>query len=272
MLVTLAALHLLAFAQVETPASEMPAVDEVAQASDPSDAADADAQDAEAQDPEAQDPPELPPPADEPEPPRARATRTPVPAAPSRRQLSLLSAEPLGGGSMSMAWAGWSSIGGQWAMGVTSTDDLGLLLDFDWAGTELRLGGWYRRPLGTAGAFDMAGRLALSWYADFGGKFIHDGNHDDRGVALEPGLVFSVRGGGGIFSVAGDLPLTVTTYDDGGVLFAPRLSLAYETPLYPELNVGVIGGLGYRVGSGDAPMRDGRLDVRFLLVAGYQIL
>jgi hypothetical protein len=264
MLMTLAVLHLLAFAQVEASASEPPPPDELAQVDDPATAA--------PQDPQPQDTPELPPPAGEPGPSRASATPTSVAPTPSPRQLSLLSAEPLGGASLSMAWAGWSSIGAQWAMGVTSIDDLGLLLDFDWAGTELHLGGWYRRPLGRAGAFDMAGRLALSWYADFGGKFIYDDNHDDRGVALEPALVFSTRGGGGIFSVAGELPLTVTTYDDGGVLFAPRLSLAYETPIYPELNVGVIGGLGYRVGSGDAPMRDGRVDIEFLVVAAYQIL
>jgi hypothetical protein len=262
MLATLAALHLIAFAQVETPASEpQPPFEDAAEPQ---------------QEPALPGTPVEPSPEAESETPsaleRARANRTPVAPPPARKQLSLLSAEPLAGGSMVMTWAGWSSIGAQWAQGVTSTDDLGLKLEFDWSGTELLAGGWYRRPLGKAGAFDMAGRLALSWYADFGGKFIHGDNHDDRGVALDPGLVFSTRGGGGIFSVAGEVPITVTVSDDGGLLFAPRLSLAYETPLYPELNLGVIGGIGYRVGSGDAPMRDGRVDVRFLVVAGYQML
>jgi hypothetical protein len=202
---------------------------------------------------------------------REARVRTPVPP-PARRQLSLLSAESLHGGSMATAWAGWPSLGAMWAQGISDTDDLGLALEFDWSGTELRASAFYRRPLGTAGPWDMGGRLALGWYGDFGGKFVHDGNHDDRGIELVPSLVFSVRGGGGVFSAWGDLPITVTLYGDGGILFAPRLSLAYEVPLYPDLNLGVIGGVGYRAGAGDAPMRDGRVDVRFLVTAAYEIL
>ena len=188
------------------------------------------------------------------------------------RQLSLLSAEPLEGGSMATAWAGWSSFGAQWGMGVTARDDLGLSFDFDWAGTELRVGGWYRRPVGLAGPFDVAGRLGVGYYASYGAHFIHEGNHDDEGVSIEPALVLSSPGAGGIFSAAGEVPIVVTTRYDGGLLFTPRLSLSYETPVYPDLSVGVLGSIGYRAGTDEAPMRDGRADVRFLLLVGYQIL
>jgi len=48
-----------------------------------------------------------------------------APAAPARpRQLSLLSAEPLRGGSAALAWAGWSSLGIMYGQGVTDVDDL----------------------------------------------------------------------------------------------------------------------------------------------------
>jgi len=186
------------------------------------------------------------------------------------RQLSLLSAEPLGGGSASLAWAGWSSIGAAWAQGVTKRDDLGVSGDFDWARTELRLGGFYRRPLGKAGSFDMAGRLGLSWFANFGGDWIYDDNSYDRGVELAPALVLSARAASGVFSLSGDVPITVTWKHDSGFLFIPRLSASYETPLYDELTVGVRAGVAYRVGSGDAPLTDGGGELQLLVLVGYQ--
>lgn len=248
MLAQLVALHLIAFAQLEADASEPQSFEDAAP---PQESADQWT-------------------ADEPTLKRTSAVRDPAPS--GSRQLSLLSAEPLEGGSMVMGWAGWSSIAAQWGMGVTSVDDLGLAFEYDWAGTELLLGGWYRRPLGPAGAFDMAGRIGVSWYSDYGAHYIHEDNHDDRGVAFEPGLVLSMRAAGGIISAIGELPFTFTLHGDDGLLFEPRVSLAYETPVYPDLNVGVIGGIGYRVGSNDAPMADGRVDGRFLLVLGYQLL
>lgn len=219
--------------------------------------------------------------ADAPPPPVAQAEAPAAPAAPlptraparaGTRQLSLLSAEPLRGGSAGLAWAGWASVGAAWAQGVSEQDDLGLSGDFDWAATELRLGGFWRRPLGTAGPFDLGGRLALSWYSDHGAHWVYSGNHDDQGVELVPSLVLSQRAAGGIFSAWADFPLTATFKRDGGLLFAPRASVAYEAPVYPDLNVGVQAGIGYRAGSGDAPMKDGRADLRFLLVASYQVL
>jgi len=196
-----------------------------------------------------------------------------APAAPARpRQLSLLSAEPLRGGSTALAWVGWSSLGIMYGQGVSEVDDLGALADLDWAKSELRLGAFYRRPLGRAGDFDMAGRLSVAWYLNFGADYIHDENHSDRGIEVVPGLSLSRRGAGGIFSGIAEAPLVVTMKYGAGLLFSPRISFAYEAPLYPELTLGARLGVGYRAGSGDAPLKDGTAELLFLVLAGYQLL
>jgi hypothetical protein len=249
MLVTVAALQLV-LSQVAPPPLEVTA-DEVAAA----------AQEAPPRDP-------WDAPRDAPLPARDERAFSPEPP----RQLSLLSAEPLGGGSASLAWAGWSSLGIMYGQGITSRDDLAGFADFDWSKTELRLGALYRRPLGEAGPFAMAGRLSAAWYLNFGGDYIHDENRSDRGVEVVPGLSLSRRGAGGVFSGIAEGPLTVTTRRGAGLLFSPRFSLAYEGPLYPELTVGARLGVGYRAGAGDAPLQSGRAELIFLVVAGYQLL
>jgi hypothetical protein len=206
-------------------------------------------------------------------PPSVGATPPPAQArSAATQQLSLLSAEPLGGNAAALAWAAWSSLGVAYAMGITPRDDLGAEFDLDWAKTEMRLGAFYRRPLGTAGPFDMAGRLGLSWYANFGGGWIYSDNHSDRGFELAPALVFSTHGGGGIFSLAGEFPITITVHHGGGMLFTPRAAASYEAPLYDELTIGVRASLGYRAGAGDAPLSNGSGDVQFLVLAGYRVL
>lgn len=207
-------------------------------------------------------------------PPQPAADPAGAPAAPggARSQLSLLSAEPLGGASAALAWAGWSTLGIMYGQGITLRDDLGAIADYDWAKSELRAGGFYRRPLGDAGGFDMAGRLAATWYQNFGTDYIHEENHSDRGVEFVPGLSFSRRGAGGIFSAIAEAPITITMKYDSGLLFSPRFSVAYEGLLYPDVTLGARLGVGYRAGSGDAPLRDGRAELLFLVVAGYQLL
>lgn len=200
------------------------------------------------------------------------APATAATPAKGQQQLSLLSAEPLGGNAAALAWAGWSSLGLAYAMGITQRDDVGGALDFDWAKTELRLGAFYRRPLGTAGPFDMAGRLGLAWYANFGGGWIYGANHHDRGLELAPALVLSTRSAGGIFSLSAEFPITITVLHDSGLLFIPRVAASYEAPLYDELTIGVRAALGYRAGAGDAPLSNGRGDVQFLVLAGYRAL
>lgn len=186
-------------------------------------------------------------------------------------QLSLLSGESLGGGSAMLAQAGWSQLSILYAQGITPEDDLGGFVDFDWAKTEFRLGAFYRRPLGPAGPFAMAGRLGVAWYANPGGTWIYGSNHADHGFEVNPGLSLSQRTRSGIFSILGEAPITVTLRHDGGLLFSPRASLAYEAPLYDEYTLGARIGLGYRAGAGDAPISGGRAELSFLLVGGYRV-
>lgn len=260
MIATIAALHLLTLAQVAPPPREVTSADIYAEGG-------AQAGDA------APNPPlprrEAPPSADWPE-----ATSAPASAARERagRPLSLLSGEPLGGGSATLAWAGWSSLGIMYGQGITAQDDLAGFADYDWAFSELKLGALYRRPLGTAGPFDMAGRLSAAWYLNFGADYVHDENHSDSGVQVVPGLSFSRGAAAGVFSAIAEAPITITTKYGSGLLFTPRFSLAYEGSLYPALTVGARLGAGYRAGSGDAPLTDGRAELIFLVLAGYQLL
>lgn len=264
MLATLAALQLVVLTQVGPPPREV-TPDEAATA----------AQQQEPADPSAPNPPlprrGEPAPAGEPAAPASPAEATPR-AAPPRRQLSLLSAEPLGGASASLAWVGWSSLGIAYAQGITNEDDLGAFVDFDFRKTEFRLGALYRRPLAKAGAFDVAGRLAISWFEGFGSTWTFEDNHSDRGFELAPGLSLSRPAIGGVLSLLGDAPFTITTKYGAGLLFSPRLTVAYEAPLYPDVTVGARVGVGYRAGSGDAPLKEGRADLTFLVLASYQLL
>jgi hypothetical protein len=136
----------------------------------------------------------------------------------------------------------------------------------------MRLGGIYRHPLGQAGVFDMAGRLSLAWYQNFAATWVHETNHSDRGVELVPALSLSTPMSGGLFSMLGEAPMTITTKYGSGFLFSPRFSVIYEAPLYPELTLGARLGIGYRAGSGDAPLKEGAAEFTFLVLATYQIL
>ena len=204
-------------------------------------------------------------------PPPVEAAPSAGPPAPQRRQQSLLSAEPLHGGSAALAWAGWSSLGAIYAIGFTARDDAGPFLDYDWAKSETRIGVLYRRPLSTLGPFDMGGRLAASWYVNFGSDYVYGKNHSDHGLELVPALALSQRAAGGIFSILAEAPLTFTTKVGNGFLFSPRASLAFEMPLYSDVTVGARAGLGYRAGAGDAPLREGRAELQFLVLAGYEV-
>ena len=66
--------------------------------------------------------------------------------------------------------------------------------------------------------------------------------------------------------------MTVTMKYRAGFLFSPRVSFAFEMPLYPQVTVGARVGAGYRAGAGDAPLREGRGELLFLVLAGYQVL
>jgi hypothetical protein len=219
--------------------------------------------------------PSLPPPP-APDLPPAEAPGAPSPArvaaVPARPALvSLLSGETLHGGATSLGWVGWPSIGVAWGQGVSEKDDLGLLFQYDWAATEMTFGGFYRRSLGKAAAFDLAGKVGVHWYANHEGTLVYEDNQAAHGIQFVPSLLLSARGAGGIFSLAGDLSMTVTLAGDGGFLFRPRVSLAYEAELYDRVTLGIRGGAGYRVGSGDAPLADGMAELELVVLGGYRI-
>lgn len=184
---------------------------------------------------------------------------------------SLQGAESLDGGSLASAWAGYSALGLAYGQGLSRQDDLGAMAEFDWSSTELWLSAFWRRPFGAAGGWALAGRLKAGWYLDFGGRWIHDDNAADRGLLLSPALIASTRAGEGLVSAAAELPLTFTFRRDGGFLFAPKVSVAYETPLYGPLTIGVRAAVGWRGGGGDAPMRGGRVEPELLVLAGYRV-
>jgi hypothetical protein len=184
---------------------------------------------------------------------------------------SLLSAEPLRGTSAFAAEAGWSRFSLAYAQGLTERQDLGGFLSFDVATTELRLGALYRQSLPAARPFDAALRLSLAWYHDSGGRWIDSRNHLDRGIELGIGYTLSRRGAGGVVSILADAPITITLRNQSGLVLAPRVGVAYETPLYGPLTVGVRGGAGYRFGVGSAPFKGGLGEVTFLAVATYRV-
>lgn len=202
------------------------------------------------------------------------STRTPAAAAglaPPVPVPSLLGAETLDGGSAAMAWAGFASLGVAYGQGLTREDDLGASAELDWSSTELLLSAFWRRPLGTLGGWEMAGRLKLGWYLDFGSTWIHADNRADRGLLVAPALLLSTRAGEGLVSVSAEAPLTFTSWRGGGFLVAPKVAAAYETPLYGDLTIGVRAGLSWRGGGGEAPMRSGRVEPELLVLAGYRV-
>lgn len=208
-------------------------------------------------------------PAREPSRPSLRARQ--IPASALNPIPSLLSAEPLLGRSAVVVWAGWPSLGAGWAQSVTNEDDLGVLGDVDWSTGELRLSGFYRRPLGRVGAVEIAARLRAGWYADFGWGWFKDDNLGDRGIEVAPGLVISTRGAGGVFSLGGDLPIAVTLWRDGGIFAAPKATFSYETLLYGDLSIGIRVAGAYRAGAGDAPMSDPHGLLELQVMVGWRL-
>lgn len=269
MLASLAALQFLVIAQVTAPATPDAAPPPPAEAPAQGDAAASPAP------PPSDSPPPATPPAAA-SPPAATAPPAAAASAPATPRLprlpSLFGAEPLGGTSAAFGWAGWSSLGVAYALGITSEDDVGGFYDLDWAKSESRLGGVYRRALTQAGSWDVAVRVGLAWYVNFGATYVYSDNHSDHGIELEPALVLSTRAGGGLLAVSAEGPMTITTKHKNGFLFSPMASISYEAPLYSQLTAGARFGAGYRAGAGGAPLSEGRGELQFLVLVGYQLL
>jgi hypothetical protein len=181
----------------------------------------------------------------------------PDPGAPPRAGLalpSLLSAETLGdGGSAVLLGAGVPFLTAAYAQGLSPGLDAGALLEVDFLTSELFLGGTLRRSLARGGDFDAALRARAGGWACLGSEWVVDDNPSDAGLQLAPGAVLSAALRRGVLSLSADLPLTITTRRGGGVGFAPRAGLAFETPLYGDWTAGARLGAQWQVGSGGAP-------------------
>jgi hypothetical protein len=200
-----------------------------------------------------------------------QAVADPAPARTEKPLPSLLSAEPLQGASLLAAALGWSQLRLAYAQGVTQETDAGVFADFDYATSELRAGGTLRTPIQPLPPFDGALRLSLAWYHDSGSHWLHKTNHIDNGLELGPGVSYSRRGAGGVVSLLGDVPVTITFARQGGVFVNPRAAFAYEAPLYGPFTIGLQLGLGLRYGIGASPMKSGMGEVTFLALAGYKL-
>jgi hypothetical protein len=183
---------------------------------------------------------------------------------------SLLGGETLRGTSAAMAWAGYSDIRLAYAQGVTARDDLGGQAGIDWATSELTIAAFWRRGFGKVGGWDLAGRLSVGWYLDGGSTLVHDDNQEDRGLLLAPSVLFSSRGAG-LLALEVALPVVITTWRGGGVIVAPRVAASYEAALYDQVSLGLRGSLGWRGGSGGAPMPSGQVVPQLLVTATYKV-
>jgi hypothetical protein len=196
--------------------------------------------------------------------------RAPAPAFDEGGFPSLLGGESLHGSSTALGLAGVASVAVAYGQGVSPLDDLGLSAVGNWSTTELVLGGFWRRHLGRPWGWDLGLRLSLGWYVDGGSTLIYDDNLSDRGVQLSPGLALSNRGLG-LFTLAFDLPITLTTWRGGGVWIGPKVAASYEVALYQQVSVGVIGSVAWRGGTGGAPMRDGQVVPELLVTATWKL-
>jgi hypothetical protein len=239
-------------------------------------------------------PPEAPPVVEEPAAPEAPPAPAPAPGDPAAAAradegipqsepravphrgappgfVSLVGGRTLTGGSAAFAWGGWPSLGAAYAQGVTPRDDLGVLAELDWSTTEVYAGGLWRRGLGQSGAWDAAATARLSFWASLGAEHLYSDNARDAGFEVRGSVALSRPAGRGEVALRLDAPVVVALRGDNGVLFSPRLALAYEAPLYGDYTLGVLGGLGLRVGGGSAPLTDLRSDVTLLVVAGWRL-
>lgn len=201
--------------------------------------------------------------------PEARA----IPYRPERMPgfVSLLGGHTLEGGSAAFAWGGWSTLGAAYAQGTSPRDDLGVLLEFDWASTELYAGGLWRRGLGRSGTWDAAVTARVTFWASLGAEHVYSDNARDAGIELHPAIALSRPAARGEVALRLDTPVVLTFRGDNGAFFQPRLSIGYEAPLYGDYTLGVLGGVGLRVGAASAPMTDLRSDISLLLVAGWRL-
>ena len=186
---------------------------------------------------------------------------------------SLLAARTLGdGGSALLVGAGVPFLSAAYAQGLTSGLDLGAQLELDWVTTELFAGGTVRQAVWRSGALDVAVRGRAGLGADFGSTWWVDRNRADAGLQLAPGIVASATFRPGVLALGLDAPTTITTRRGGGLVFAPRTALSFETPLFGEWSAGARVGGRWHTATGGAPLaRHPRAFIDFAALLTYRL-
>jgi hypothetical protein len=149
--------------------------------------------------------------------------------------------------------AGYPFAGLAFAYGITDSDDLGAILDFDWATSELLLAGSWRHAVLQGEPISIALRARAGLYADLGARFIYGDNGSDWGADVAPGIAASTELGAGLLSFGIELPAIWTFGRGTGWILWPRAAVAFEVPLYGEITVGARASVGYRGSGGTAP-------------------
>lgn len=203
----------------------------------------------------------------------AAADPAPPRYTPPHEMPSLLGARTLGdGGSALLFTAGVPFLSAAYAQGISSGLDVGAQLELDWFTWSLFAGGTLRQATWASGDLDLALRARAGIAADSGSTWAVSQNRSDAGLQLAPGIVGSAALRSGTLSLGIDLPVTLTAARGGGVLFAPRVGLSFETPLYGDWTAGARVGGFWQTGSGGAPFADdSRAFVDFSALLTYRL-
>jgi hypothetical protein len=171
--------------------------------------------------------------------------------------------------------AGYPFAGLAFAYGITDSDDVGAILDFDWATSEAVVAGTWRRAFLQGEPLSLAFRARAGLYADLGAKFLYGDNRSDWGAGVAPGIAASTELGDGLLSFGFDLPAIWAFGRRSGWILWPRAAVAFELPLYGEITVGARASVGYRGSGGTAPSGSssaGRVLLGLELLLGCRLL
>ena len=170
---------------------------------------------------------------------------------------------------------GYPFAGLAFAYGITDSDDVGAMLDFDWATSELVVTGTWRRAFLQGKPISLAFRARAGLYADLGARFLYSDNRSDWGAGVAPGIAASTELGDGLLSFGLDLPAIWAFGRRNGWILWPRAAVAFEVPLYGEITVGARASVGYRGSGGTAPSGSssaGRVLLGLELLLGCRLL
>jgi hypothetical protein len=203
----------------------------------------------------------------------AAADPAPPRYTPPHAMPSLVSARTLGdGGSALLFTAGVPFLSASYAQGISAGLDLGAQLELDWFMSSLFAGGTLRQASWASGDLDLALRARAGIDANSGSTWAVSRNRSDGGLQLAPGIVGSAALRSGTLSLGLDLPVTLTAARGGGVVFAPRVGLSFETPLYGDWTAGARVGGSWHAASGGAPLaRHPRGFVDFAALLTYRL-